>query len=293
MSKEKILINDKWNLTEEFIGIEVLQTTDAPYHLASDEKDIRYLAEHWLDEKCEPLYVSYRDGIYRVIEGQKRTLAAKMRFVSGKCLMCKVRRDLKTIEDEARWFYEINHQKRKFSEATEGFLSRQYFDDTWKYIVSCVKESELNISYTSDRNDNYISCLTTLENIFNDFYYKDNIMSFSNMLLILHDSCMGASESLMANFMKGFAVFYRAYKNNIDEKILKKCFVKEDKKTNKTFINIDSYKSIQENTKKFKDDYSKIGKAVAVSIRLIYNKTARIKDKQLKLSAIEELDTTL
>lgn len=88
MRKEKILINDRWNMTEEFIGIDVLQTTDAPYHLASDEKDVRYMTEHQLDEKCEPLYVSYRDGVYRVIEGQKRTLAAKMRFISGKKLQC-------------------------------------------------------------------------------------------------------------------------------------------------------------------------------------------------------------
>ncbi len=46
MRKEKILINDRWNMTEEFIGIDVLQTTDAPYHLASDEKDVRYMTEH-------------------------------------------------------------------------------------------------------------------------------------------------------------------------------------------------------------------------------------------------------
>lgn len=293
MSKEKILINDKWTTTEEFIGIDVLQTTDAPYHLASDEKDVRYMAEHWLDEKCEPLYISYRDGVYRVIEGQKRTLAAKMRFISGKKLKCRIRRDLKNVEDEARWFYEINHQKRKFNETIEGYLSRQYFDKKWKHIVSCVEASELNVTYSNNRTDNYISCLTSLELIYDDFQQKDSSDSFKAMLDLLHKSCIGANESLMANFLKGFAVFYRAYNSVIDSKILKKCFVKEDSKSTKTFVNIDSYKSIQENTKKFKEDYSKIGKPVAVSIRLIYNKTARTKDKQLKLSAIEDLDTTL
>lgn len=293
MSKEKILINDKWNTTEEFIGIDVLQTTDAPYHLASDEKDVRYMAEHWLDEKCEPLYISYRDGVYRVIEGQKRTLAAKMRFISGKKLKCRIRRDLKNVEDEARWFYEINHQKRKFNETIEGYLSRQYFDKKWKHIVSCVEASELNVTYSNNRTDNYISCLTSLELIYDDFQQKDSSDSFKAMLDLLHKSCIGANESLMANFLKGFAVFYRAYNSVIDNKILKKCFVKEDNKSTKTFVNIDSYKSIQENTKKFKEDYSKIGKPVAVSIRLIYNKAARTKDKQLKLSAIEDLDTTL
>lgn len=293
MSKEKILINDKWNTTEEFIGIDVLQTTDAPYHLASDEKDVRYMAEHWLDEKCEPLYISYRDGVYRVIEGQKCTLAAKMRFISGKKLKCRIRRDLKNVEDEARWFYEINHQKRKFNETIEGYLSRQYFDKKWKHIVSCVEASELNVTYSNNRTDNYISCLTSLELIYDDFQQKDSSDSFKAMLDLLHKSCIGANESLMANFLKGFAVFYRAYNSVIDSKILKKCFVKEDSKSTKTFVNIDSYKSIQENTKKFKEDYSKIGKPVAVSIRLIYNKTARTKDKQLKLSAIEDLDTTL
>ena len=69
--------------------------------------------------------------------------------------------------------------------------------------------------------------------------------------------------------------------------------LRKTKKTKTSLINVESYKLIQENTKKFKDDYSKIGKPVAVSIRLIYNKTAKNKDKQLKLSAIEDLDTTL
>jgi hypothetical protein len=207
MRKEKILINDRWNMTEKFIGIDVLQTTDAPYHLASDEKDVRYMAEHWLDEKCEPLYVSYRNGVYRVIEGQKRTLAAKMRFISGKKLQCRIRRDLKTVEDKARWFYEINHQKRKFNETIEGYLSRQYFDKKWKHIVSCVEASKLNVTYSNNKAHNYISCLTSLELIYDDFQQKDSDDSFKSMLDLLHKSCIGANESLMANFLKGFAVF--------------------------------------------------------------------------------------
>lgn len=291
---KKLLINDKYDMTDEILSIDILQTTGCPYHLAPDEMDCRYLAEHWLDDKCEHLYVSYRDGLYRVIEGQKRTIGAKMRFVTGKKLKCKVRRDLKTEAEEARWFYEINHQKRKFNEMTEGFLSRQYFDDTWKNIVLYVKNSGLDVTYSNNKTDNYISCLTTLEAVYDDFHTEDpSDDSFKSMLNLLYSSCIGASESLKANFLKGFAVFYKAYSSNIDEKILKKCFVKEDKKNKKSFVNIESYKLIQENTKKFKDDYSKIGKPVAVSIRLIYNKAARNKDKQLKLSLVEDLDTTL
>lgn len=290
---KKLLINDNYDMTEELISIDLLQTTDSPYHLASDEQDVRYIAERWIDKKCEALYISYRDGIYRVIEGQKRTLAAKMRFVTGKKLKCMVRRDLKTVEEEARWFYELNHQKRKFNETTEGFLSRQYFDETWKSIISYVKDAGLDVTYSSNRSDNYISCLTTLETVYDEFHEKASDDEFKSMLDLLHTSCIGASESLMANFLKGFAVFYRAYSFDIDVKTLKKCFVKEDKKTKNSLINLDSYKLIQENTKKFKDDYSKIGKPVAVSIRLIYNKAVRNKDKQLKLSSIEDLDTTL
>lgn len=290
---KKLLINDKYDMSEEFISIDLLQTTDSPYHLASDEQDVRYIAERWVDKKCEALYVSYRDGIYRVIEGQKRTLAAKMRFVTGKKLKCMVRRDLENVTDEARWFYELNHQKRKFNETTEGFLSRQYFDATWKFIVSCVQNSGLDVAYTNSKIDNYISCLTTLETVFDDFHEKESDDDFKSMLILLHTSCLGANESLMANFLKGFAVFYRAYASILDEKVLKKCFVKENKKAKKNLINVASYKLIQENTQKFKDDYSKIGKPVAVSIRQIYNKTVRNKDKQLKLSAIEDLDTTL
>lgn len=294
MTKKKVLINDKYDMTEEFIGIDLLQTTECPYHLAPNEIDVRYLAEHWVDDRCEALYVSYREGVYRVIEGQKRTLAAKMRFFNtGKRLKCMIRRDLKNVADEARWFYEINHQKRQFNETIEGYLSRQYFDDKWKCIVSYVKDAGLSITYSNSKSDSYISCLTSLELVYDDFNKYDSDDSFKSMINLLFTSCIGASESLMANFLKGFAVFYRAYASDIDKNVLKRCFVKEDKKSKKVYINIDTYKTIQENAKKFKDDFNKVGKPVAASIRLVYNKAVRYKDKQLKLSAIEDLDTTL
>lgn len=130
-----------------------------------------------------------------------------MRFISGKKLQCWIRRDLKNVEDEARWFYEINHQKRKFNETIEGYLSRQYFDKKWKHIVSCVEASKLNVTYSNNKADNYISCLTSLELIYDDFQQKDSDDSFKSMLDLLHKSCIGANESLMANFLKGFAVF--------------------------------------------------------------------------------------
>lgn len=289
----KILINNKYNMTDETISIDLLQTTGLPFHLTPNEEDVRYLAEHWVDAKCERLFVSYRDGVYRVIEGQKRTLAAKMRFVSGKKLKCMVRRDLITLDGESEWFYELNHQKRKFSETKEGFLSRKYFDTEWKKIVTYVEDNGLNVAYDGCSNDGYISRLTTLETIFTDFHVNDTDDNFGEMIKALHNSCIGANESLMANFLKGFAVFHRSYRNVLDENILKKCFIKENKKENKSFIDLDSYRIIQNDTEKFKDDYSKIGKAVAVCIRQIYNKTARNKDKQLKLSPIEDLTTLL
>lgn len=289
----KILIVEKYDMTDESISIDLLQTTGLPFHRGSDEKSVRDLAEHWIDDKCERLYVSYRDGVYRVIEGQKRTLAAKMRFVDGKKLKCMVRRDLKSIEDEAKWFYELNHQKRKFDETTEGYFSRKYFDNKWKSIVSNVENSGLGVSYDGTKSDNYISCLTTLETIYDDFIKNESDESFREMLNLLHNSCIGASESLMANFLKGFALFYRAYKELLDEKMLKKVFVKEDKKLKKEFVDTKSYEIVQNDSVKFKSDYSKIGKPVACSIRGIYNKTVRVKDKQLKLSKIEDLVTLL
>lgn len=279
----------KYDLTEETIAVGLIHT-NAPFHLASDEKDVRHLAETWVDNKCENIFVSFRDGMYWVIEGQKRTLSAKMRFGNEKKLKCFVRRDCKTLADDAQWFYELNHQKRKFSESTEGYLSRQYFDEDWKNILDALNKASLTCSYSGSRNDGSVACLTTLEKIYEDYNNKEN---FTNMLILLNNSICGAKESLMANFLKGFSVFYKTYNNSIDVKILEKCFVKKDKSAKKQYIDLNMFDVIAKDTEKYKSEYSKIGKAGAQAIRGLYNKTTRKKDKELKLSLLEDVVTTL
>ena len=36
------------------------------------ENDVRELATNWEDKLCDPIHVSYRDGQYGIVEGQKR-----------------------------------------------------------------------------------------------------------------------------------------------------------------------------------------------------------------------------
>ena len=36
------------------------------------ENDVRKLASNWEDKLCDPIHVSYRDGQYGIVEGQKR-----------------------------------------------------------------------------------------------------------------------------------------------------------------------------------------------------------------------------
>lgn len=279
----------RYDLTEETISVGLIHT-DAPFHLASDEKDVRHLAETWVDNKCENIFVSFRDGMYWVIEGQKRTLSAKMRFGNDKKLNCFVRRDCKTLADDAQWFYELNHQKRKFKESTEGYLSRQYFDDDWKNILNALEKSKLTCSYGGTRVDNSISCLTTLEKIYDDYSNKED---FVNMLIMLNETICGAKESLMANFLKGFAVFYKTYNSSIDTQTLKRCFIKKDKYTKKQYIEVNAFEVITKDTEKYKNEYSKIGKASAQAIRSLYNKSARKKENELKLSLLEDANTAL
>lgn len=293
MSKNTYITNENFKMEETDLSIDILYTDGMPYHKTPDRLAVRELAEKWVDNKCERLYVSCRDGIYRVIEGQKRTLAAKTRFVTGKKLPCLIRTDLRTEADEARWFYEINHQKRQFDEKKEGYLAKSYFDEDWQATVKTVEDVGLKVVYDGSRKDKVISCLPTLEAIYNDYQKNSSSEDFVKMFQTLNDCCLGAKESLMANFLKGFAVFYRSYSMVLDKKILKRTFSKENKKEKKNYVNVEAYKKILEDYDKYKEDYSKVGKAIATAIKCQYNKTARTKDKQLKVSAIEELDTDL
>lgn len=284
------IINQNSKILTEQISVSLLKI-DMPFHLKSHFQNIKYLAEYWTNDRYTPIFVSFRDGIYHVIDGKQRLLAVKMRFPERKHLECHVRYDLTSIDEEVKWFKELDNNDNKYYSLAENHFSK--FDDKWKFILDAVKKSELEVLHYRTKYDNVISCLATLEKIYNDFIKFESDSDFENMLYMLKNCCLGTKESLTSNFLKGFAVFYRAYKYKIDKQILQKIFYKTDENAKIQYIYLSAFKNIQNGTEKFKADYTKIGKASAMAIKELYNKNIKKQEKKLKTSLIELLNTDL
>nr|WP_243121964.1 DUF6551 family protein [Clostridium sp. Marseille-P7770] len=182
------------------------------------ESDIRALASTWEDKLCDPIHVSYRDGQYGIVEGQKRKLA-KMMIDSEGTLVCHIYRDL-TEQDEYQLFSQLNNGKRSYG-TNEDYEARSHFDPKWKYVIECARKAGFSIVYSGGARVNTFGCPATLEEVYDELGDID----FVDMLCLLSSVCSGNKYSLQANFLKGFSKFYTVYKTSIIEKEFQKVFI--------------------------------------------------------------------
>lgn len=188
------------------------------------ENDVRKLASNWEDKLCDPIHVSYRDGQYGIVEGQKRKLA-KMMVDSEGTLVCHIYRGL-TEQDEYQLFSQLNNGKRSYG-TNEDYEARSQFDPKWKYVIECANKAGFSIVYSGSAKENTFGCPATIEEVYDELGDID----FTDMLIMLYTVCNGNKYSLQSTFFKGFAKFYLAYKSSIIEKEFKKVFIDKATKT--------------------------------------------------------------
>lgn len=231
------------------------------------ERDVRELATNWEDRLCDPIHISYRDGQYGIVEGQKRNLS-KLMIDSEGTLVCNIYRGL-TEEDEYRLFSQLNNGKRTYG-TNEDYEARAKFDPKWKYVIECAESVGFSIVYSGGAKENIFGCPATLEEIYDCIGDID----FIEMLKLLKSVCEGSRYSLQATFLKGFANFYSLYKSSIIEKELKKVFI--DKETKK--INKKAFTKIQEKAEIY-TQIKNVGITHAFGLLMRYNESCQKKNK--------------
>lgn len=231
------------------------------------ENDVRELAINWEDKLCDPIHVSYRDGQYGIVEGQKRKLAKTMIDSEG-TLVCNIYRGL-TEEDEYQLFSQLNNGKRTYGK-NEDYEARANFDPKWKYVIKCINGIGFSIVYSCGAKKYTFGCAATLEEIYDTIGEID----FVEMLQLLKSVCDGNKYSLQATFLKGFAKFYSLYKTSIIEKEFKKVFV--DKSTNK--ITYNSFKKIKDKSNTYTQSKN-VGITTAFGLLMRYNECCQKKNK--------------
>ena len=108
------------------------------------------------DKLCDPIHVSYRDGQYGIVEGQKRKLA-KMMIDSDGTLVCHIYRGL-TQEEEYQLFSQLNNGKRTYG-SNEDYEARSKFDPKWKYVIECVAQAGFSIVYSGGAREKLLVVL--------------------------------------------------------------------------------------------------------------------------------------
>lgn len=241
-----------------------------------NEYQIRELASNWEDKLCDPIHVSYRDGQYGIVEGQKRKLS-KMMIDSDGTLVCHIYRGL-TEEDEYQLFSQLNNGKRTYG-TNEDYEARSRFDPKWKYVIGCVSQAGFSIVYSGGAKENTFGCAATLEEIYDDMGEID----FTEMLKMLKNICDGIKYSLQATFLKGFAKFYATYKTSIIDNEFKKMFVDKDTKKiiKKSFTKISEKADTYTQTKN-------VGIKTAFGILMSYNECCSKKNR-LSFGAFDSL----
>ena len=231
------------------------------------ETDVRQLASTWEDKLCDPIHVSYRDGQYGIVEGQKRKLA-KMMVDSEGTIVCHIYRDM-TERDEYQLFSQLNNGKRTYG-TNEDYEARSQFDPKWMYVIECIEKVGFSIVYSGGAKENTFGCAATLEEIYDEIGDVD----FINMLMVLKDVCNGFKYSLQASFLKGFMKFYSIYKSSIIDKDFVKVFIDKNTKS----ISKSSFDRIKEKA----DTYTQtkdVGVKIAFGLLMRYNECCYKKNK--------------
>lgn len=242
-----------------------------------NEMDVRELAFKWDDKLCDPIHVSYRNGQYGIVEGQKRKLAKLMIDENG-LMSCNIYRDL-TEEDEYQLFSQLNNGKRTYG-TNEDYEARSHFDPKWQYIIECVNKANFSIIYAGGAKDNVFGCPATLEEVYDTL--KD--IDFVDMLTLLSTVCYGNRYSLQANFLKGFSTFYSIYKTSIVDKELSKVFVDKDLKK----INKKAFERIKDKANLYTQSKN-VGTKTAFGLLMRYNECC-LKKNKLSLGAFDSIN---
>lgn len=182
---------------------------------------IKEIATNWDWGLFNPPCVSFRDGMYNIIDGQNTVAAAKMRFGSGKEIPCKLKTKLKNEAEESKWF--VDEIKKGIKQSLETIYNARLLskiDNSLNNLVNDLNKVGFILKINIPNGKNVISALVTIENIHNNMSSEDFITCFK----ILKDTWNGDNKSLEASFMNGVVKFYKTF--STDEYFDSKRFIK-------------------------------------------------------------------
>lgn len=188
------------------------------YQRPVDPKHVREIIENFDPLYLDDIIVSFRDGFYYVIDGQNRIAAFKHMNKGLNCLVnCKIYHGL-TYEQEADMFYHLDSIKKKlrYCDSIRAKAEAQT-DPTIIAINEILTKYGIKWSYTGtgSTTDNTLQASKALV----DNYTELGPHLFELTIRLLAHTWNGHRESMTAAFVKGIALFVKAYVHDAKEDV--------------------------------------------------------------------------
>ena len=187
------------------------------YQRPVSQRDVDELVQLWDEALFEPPIVSYRDGKYHLVDGQRRVSAIRqMNGGRDANILCRVFQDL-TYEDEALLLYRLDRAKKRMTLSQSTNARIQSGQDS--VIRSIRKElHDAGFQWILNRRSigNYkIHATSAILRAYNVLGRSD----FAWMFRLLSCTWQGSPASISAFMLNGMTLFLKVYETDIDDRI--------------------------------------------------------------------------
>lgn len=197
--------------TYELLTVDKLKTED--YQRVLNTAFAKDIANDWKESEVGVIVVSYRDGFYRVVDGQHRVYAARIKKLP--VLMCEIHQGL-THEQEAALFIALT-KKRKALLTYDLYNAALVAKEGWALNVNAIVAKN---GFTVSRGpiDKGIQAVATL----NTIYKKHGETHLDKTLRIVGLIWGGEMKSLNKTILIGMAEFIKVYGDDVKDELLVK-----------------------------------------------------------------------
>lgn len=239
-------------------------TSGLAYQRPVNEREVNRLVREWDDRLFDPLFVSFRDGRFNLVDGQHRVLSLRKKN-GGKDVMvlCRVFSGL-TYEQEAELCAKLDKAKKRMSMAqSTNALLESGSDPKITQIERLMKTEGFIWALDKSRGGEYE--ITTTQSVISAYDLLGS-NAFAHMMWILNKTWRGDPASLNAMVLSGMALFLKTYETELNDQ---------------AFIQRLSVVDPQEIVRRSKTDFSTSSKALrcAKVLRDKYNKGRRENNK--------------
>lgn len=186
-----------------------------PYQRPVKPYDVDNLIKRWNPAYLTPIEVSFRDGVYNVINGQHR-IEAMRKMNGGRDVMvqCLIYTGL-TYEQEAAMYYLLDKStgRLKLANAIRALLE----SGTDPAIIDIKRRIErAGFTWALDKPTGVTYEIKPVRAII-DAYGKLGALSFSRMLGLMAGAWHGTQVSLKSDMISGMALFLKAHEQELDD----------------------------------------------------------------------------